>query len=106
MMAGVVRFACIMLAAMALMNSKVKTAAELAQTEHFQADNFSGVRFPTYGQLQQDVLFKSFTGSFVETKMKAILIASVNSGPPAKKQTLAQTRNQTLDEILNSTGKK
>jgi len=107
MTAGVVRFACIMLAAMALMNSKVKTAADLAQTEHFQADNFSGIRFPTYGQLQQDVLFKSFTGSFVETKMKAILITSVNiSVPPPTKQTIAQTRNQALDDILNSTGKK
>jgi uncharacterized membrane protein required for colicin V production len=106
MASGVVRFACILLAVMALMNSHVTTAAELAKTEHFQADNFSGIRFPTYGQVQQDVLFKSFTGSFVESKMKSVLIASINLGTPPKKQTLAQMRSQTLDDIVIQPGKK
>jgi hypothetical protein len=106
MMAGVGRFACILLAGMALMNAHITTAAELAQTEHFQADNFSGVRFPTYGQFQQDVLFKSFTGTFVEAKLRPVLIASINMGAAPKKQSMAQTKNQTLDDIIAKPGKK
>src|SRR5580658_677572 len=74
MMSGVVRFACILLFAMALMNSYVVSAAERAQTEKAQAANFSDIRFPTYGEFQQDVLVKSFTGDFVESKLKNVLI--------------------------------
>jgi uncharacterized protein YdbL (DUF1318 family) len=109
MMAGVARFACILLFLMALMNSRVASATELAQTEKFQAANFSDIRFPTYGEVQQDVLFKSFTGSLVESNLKTMLIASVssvNSGPPKKSQTMAQKNNATIDEILASPGKK
>ena len=106
MMAGVVRFACILLAGLALMNAHIKSAAELAQTEHFQADNFSGIRFPTYGQLQQDVLFKSFTGTFVQKKLKPMLIASISPATSFKKQSVTQKSNQTIEEILASPAKK
>jgi len=101
MMAGVVRFGCMLLAAMCLMNSRVVTATELAQTEKFQEAWFSDIRFPTYGEFQQDVLFKSFTGNLVESNLKSILIVSINSPAPAKKgDTIAQKKNQEIDDIL------
>jgi uncharacterized membrane protein required for colicin V production len=108
MTAGVARFGCMILAGLALMNSRVATAAELAQTEKFQAAFFSDIRFPTYGEFQQDVLVKSFTGSMVEAHMNSILIASVNtgSGSPRKTETIAQQSNQTLDEIIGQPRKK
>jgi uncharacterized membrane protein required for colicin V production len=105
MMAGVVRFGCILLVALSLMNSYVETAAELAQTEKFQKDNFSDIRFPTYGEFQQDVLFKSFTGNLVETQLKPILLASVAPTKAQKKDSMAQKKNQEIDDILGS-GKK
>jgi uncharacterized membrane protein required for colicin V production len=105
MTAGVVRFACMLLVAMSLMNSYVETAAELAQTEKFQKDNFSDIRFPTYGEFQQDVLFKSFTGNLVETQLKPILLASVAPTKTEKKDSMAQKKNQEIDDILGS-GKK
>jgi hypothetical protein len=80
MMAGVVRFRLHAPGRLlALMNSHVITAAELAQTKKFQKSWFSDIRFPTYGEFQQDVLFKSFTGNLVEANLKPHLIASVNS---------------------------
>jgi len=108
MMAGVARFACILLVALALMNSYVETAAELAQTEKFQKDWFSDIRFPTYGEFQQEVLFKSFTGNLVESNLKSVLIASVNTPPKAQKkgESIAQKKNQEIDEILSQPGKK
>jgi uncharacterized membrane protein required for colicin V production len=108
MMSGVARFGCMLLVGMALMNSHVATAADLAATEKFQAANFSDIRFPTYGELQQDILFKSFTGKLVQARLKTVLIASVDTGPPRKGPTMAQKSNQTIDEILGpgSPGKK
>jgi uncharacterized membrane protein required for colicin V production len=101
MMAGVVRFGCMLVMGLSLMNSRVATAAELAQTEKFQAANFSDIRFPTYGELQQDVLFKSYTGTFVETRLNTVLIASVNTGPAAPRSpSIAQKKNQAIDDIL------
>jgi uncharacterized membrane protein required for colicin V production len=107
MMAGVVRFACMLLVAMALMNSHVETAAELAQTEKFQEAWFSDIRFPTYGEFQQEVLFKSFTGNLVESNLKSVLIASVDipAGTQKKGDSMAQKKNQEIDDILGS-GKK
>jgi uncharacterized membrane protein required for colicin V production len=108
MMSGVVRFGCMIVAGMALMNSRVGTAAELAQMEKFQAAWFSDIRFPTYGEFQQDVLIKSFSGTWVETHLKSVLIASVNSGnarPGQKADTIAQKSNKEIDEILGP-GKK
>jgi uncharacterized membrane protein required for colicin V production len=105
MISGVVRFACIMLVALSLMNSYVETAAELAQTEKFQKDNFSDIRFPTYGEFQKDVLFKSFTGNLVETQLSPVLLASVTTPKTQKKDSMAQKKNQEIDDILGS-GKK
>jgi uncharacterized membrane protein required for colicin V production len=100
MISGVVRFGCMILVMLALMNSHVETAADLAQTEKFQEKWFSGIRFPTYGEFQQDVLFKSFTGNLVESYLKPILITSLNSPAPAKKPSMAQKKNQEIDEII------
>jgi uncharacterized membrane protein required for colicin V production len=104
MTAGLVRFACMFLVAMALMNSRVATSAELAETKKFQQAWFSDISFPTYGEFQQDALIHSMTGSVVETYLKPILIATVNTpsgGAPAKKgDSMAQKKNQEIDDIL------
>lgn len=108
MMSGVARFGCMLVVAMALMNSRVGTAAELAQNEKFQAAWFSDIRFPTYGEFQQDVLLKSFSGKWVESHLKPVLIASVTSAgaqPTKPSDTIAQKNNKEMDDILGS-GKK
>ncbi len=106
MMAGCVRFGCMLLAGIALMNSKVATAADLEKTAKFQADWFSDIRFPTYGEFQQDVLVKSCTGSFVESNLKPILIATASPDVKPKSETIAQKSNKIIDDILNQTTKK
>jgi uncharacterized membrane protein required for colicin V production len=107
MMSGVARFGCMLLVAMALMHSRVSTAAELAQMEKFQAAWFSDIRFPTYGEFQQDALIKSFSGKLVESHLQPILIASVASGagmpqPSQKPDTIAQKSTKEIDDILSS----
>ncbi len=106
MMAGTVRFACILLVAMALMNARVATAAELAKMEKFQSDSFSDVRFPTYGQIQHDVLLKSFSGNWVQSHLKPALIATCNVPPSTRMETIAQKSNSMIDDILRRPGSK
>jgi uncharacterized membrane protein required for colicin V production len=105
MVSGVLRYACMVLFAMALLNSRIESAAEKAQTEKFQAANFSDIRFPTYGEFQEDVLFKSFAGKLVESHLKPVLIAAV--APPAshKKESIAQKSNKDVEEIISTTSK-
>jgi uncharacterized membrane protein required for colicin V production len=102
MLAGVLRFACIALVFMALMNARIITKAELEATERMQRTNFESVRFPTFGTVQQGVLFKSWTGKFVKQNLKEFLIASsvpepkpiIANNSPAKKE------QKMLDEVL------
>jgi len=106
MMAGVVRFACMILVVMSLMHAHVATETELAQTEKFQKDNFSDIRFPTYGELQQDVLVKSFTGRLVASNLNSVLLVSVSTPKTVKGESMAQKKNHEIDDILSKPGSK
>jgi uncharacterized membrane protein required for colicin V production len=100
MLSGMVRCACMLVAALALMNSRIITKAERAQTEKMQSENFSDIRFPTYGSVQQAILFDSLTGSLVETNLQAILIYPAPPGKPKNVMTRAKQQEQDIDMIL------
>jgi uncharacterized membrane protein required for colicin V production len=100
MISGVVRCACMLLAALALMNSRIITKAERARTEKMQSENFSDIRFPTYGSVQQAILFDSLTGSLVETNLQAVLIYPAPPGKPKNVMTHAKQQEQDMDMIL------
>ncbi len=100
MMAGLVRFACIVVVLCALMNSRVYSAAELAETEKMQKKNFEDIRFPTYGTVQRAILKESFTGQLLENKMPRVLIASVLGGKPVPSP--AKKRDDSIAAILTS----
>jgi uncharacterized membrane protein required for colicin V production len=105
MMAGMVRCGCILVALMALANARFITKAERAHTEKVQSDNFSDIRFPTFGSIQQSMLFDSFTGGLVESNLQAVLIYPVTtSGKPENAVTHKQRQEQLMNDILG--GKK
>ena len=104
MIAGMTHFACMLIFVCALMNSRIITKAERAKTEKAQGDAFSDIRFPTYGSVQQAVLFESFTGSMIETNLDPILIATVTPKPPVATESLKQQQERLLNEIIG--GKK
>jgi uncharacterized membrane protein required for colicin V production len=89
MTAGAVRYGCMLLAGVALMNSHIATDDELAKTEKFQKENFSDVRFPTYGGLQRHVLVKSFSGNWIRSNLKSVMIASVTNSTSVRVATNA-----------------
>lgn len=86
MTSGVIRFTCILIALLAVMNSRIITKAERDATLKMQEKNFEGIRFPTYGEIQNDVLLESATGNFVRAYLPHFLIHTVNDNDaPAPK---------------------
>ena len=98
MIAGLVRFACMLLVMCALMHSRVYTAFELAEDEKIQKKNFEDIRFPTYMSVQHTILVESFTGRLIEDKLHPILIASTTGGK--SDESIAKKREDTINSIL------
>lgn len=78
MASGVIRFTCILICLLAVMNSRIITKAEREATLKMQKQNFEDIRFPTYGEIQNTVLLESSTGNFVRAYLPHFLIAPVN----------------------------
>jgi uncharacterized membrane protein required for colicin V production len=98
MLAGLVRFACMIVVLCALMHSRVYTQAELADIEKFQKKSFEDIRFPTYPSIQHAVLAESCTGRLIQANLYRVLITPVPAGKPA--ETIAQKRQETINAIL------
>jgi uncharacterized membrane protein required for colicin V production len=89
MTSGIVRFVCILLALLAVMNVRIITKAEREATLAMQKKNFEDIRFPTYGEVQNAVLFESSTGNFVRAYLGQFLIQPVNpEAAPAPKKVI------------------
>jgi len=99
MMAGVVRFACMMIFAMSLLNAHIVSEADRAQNAKMQADSFSGMHFKTPAEMQQDVLFGSWVGKLVESNLTTVIIATVKPGPPPKRPSVLPKHPKTNDDI-------
>jgi hypothetical protein len=88
MLSGLVRFACILLFALAFLNAPYYTAADIASSKAYAArwygggeKGFSGDFFPTLQSVQEGVFKKSLTGPFINDYLGVLLINSVPSGP-------------------------
>jgi uncharacterized membrane protein required for colicin V production len=89
MPAGMIRFACILLALLALLNAPSYSAADaaahkayVAQTYGGGESGFSGDFFPSLQSIQEQVFKTSLTGPYIKTYFDPVLI---NVGPPDAK---------------------
>jgi hypothetical protein len=97
MLVGMVRYACIVLAALALLNAPIYTTAEIeAHAAYAQRwygggmQGYSGDYFPTLQSVQEQVLQRSFTGPCVKKYLKPLLINTVQ--PATQKSSSPQTQ--------------
>jgi len=74
MPAGILRFACIVVALLALLNARYYTTAEVRAMAKFQNDNYGSNFFPTLSSVQDDVFMKSFVGKQVKAHLSFLLI--------------------------------
>jgi uncharacterized membrane protein required for colicin V production len=97
--AGVVRFACILLFGLALMNAQQYTKAEIkAKLEH-QQDWAGSIYFPPFGVIQQAVFEESMTGRAVRQFLSAQLINVDPSAAGAPTETIGKRREHEVEEI-------
>jgi hypothetical protein len=86
MISGMIRYACILLFALALLNAPYYTAADIANYKAYAArwygggeKGFSGDYFPTLQQVQAGVFKSSLAGRCIKDNLGMLLI---NSVPP------------------------
>jgi len=72
--AGLVRFSCILLAALALLNARYFSPIEVRAMEKFQDDVYGSNFFPTLHSLQSTVFDKSLAGPWIKQNLGFLLI--------------------------------
>ncbi len=105
MMAGGVRFACMMIVIMSFLNARYVTAAEKAAAAKADKDNYGSITVPSIGSLQDDVFLKSLTGRSVKRYLGAQLIPSSENVADPLKNSVGRQRGRTLDEVIGGPAK-
>lgn len=75
MPAGMVRFFCVLLCGLALINARLYTQAELDASRKFALDNYGKEYFPGLRELQVAVFEQSFIGPHIKKHLTVLLIA-------------------------------
>ena len=100
MAAGAIRFACITIFALALLNATPVTDAELAAQVKYQNDNLGSVYFPPFGSIQRSVFRESFTGKLVKDHMSAQLINVDPAAAGVSRENIGQARKREVDDVI------
>jgi uncharacterized membrane protein required for colicin V production len=74
MASGLVRFSCMLLAALALLNARYFSPIEVRAMEKFQDDVYGSNFFPTLHSVQATVFDKSLTGPWIKRNLGFLLI--------------------------------
>ena len=98
MCAGMVRFFCVLLAFMAVLNARLYTSEEMRGQVKYQEKEFGKVYFPTVGMIQQDVFQKSLVGQTVKEHLSMMLVTPTS--PRATKETIGKRRERDVNEAL------
>ncbi|MEW6304024.1 MAG: CvpA family protein [Verrucomicrobiota bacterium] len=108
MVAGALRFGCILFVCLAVLNAKYITDEELDAMDRAQAETLGSIRLPTVGTVQRDVFRNSSAGRFAKHYFGSRLIAA---RPPAqyekkKIEGLGKKMENAANEALETDTKK
>jgi uncharacterized membrane protein required for colicin V production len=95
MVAGVIRYACITIFVLALLNAPFYSAAEIqvqqaSDKKEYGGGTYSGNYIPRLFDIQDQVFKKSLTGPFIKDKLSALLIHPTGAGTPKKAEKAAK----------------
>lgn len=99
MLAGVVRFACILLFALSFLHAKYISDNERLATAKMQADNFGSISFPTFGSLQHTIFYESISGQFIRKNLRAQLVQPARGGLITG-ETIGRRRESAVEEVF------
>lgn len=83
MISGMIRFACMTLAALAVLNARSYSSSEIAAAVKYQNDNYGSQFFPTMQTVQAQVFKKSMSGPWIKHNLALLLIKPTS---PEKKE--------------------
>ena len=92
MVAGSIRFACIVIFFLALMNAKKVTKAELEADLKYQQDWAGSVYFPPFGSIQKAIFEDSLSGRAAKEFLSAQLINVDPAGLGPREETIGRRR--------------
>jgi uncharacterized membrane protein required for colicin V production len=82
MCAGAVRFLCMLLFGLALLNAPMYSAQQVAANRAYQIQNFDSQFFPGLADVQMQVFKESCLGSLLKKQAEFVLIASTKPEAP------------------------
>jgi len=101
MVAGGVRFLCILLFALALLNAPQVSKAELDKQLRAQKENLGEIYFPPFGSIKSYILDGSITGRLVQQYLPAQLIhVSSYTGGGRGGENIYRTREREVDDAI------
>ena len=101
MVAGGVRFLCILIFSMALLNAKPINRTELEKQRKDQIESLGAIYFPPFGYIQQDIFEKSICGQFARQHLAAqfIQVDPKQLNRP-RSDTIYRTRQRDVDDAM------
>jgi hypothetical protein len=96
MPAGMLRFACILLAVLALLNARLYRTAEVKAMQKYQDDNYGSQFFPTLSSIQAEVFEESFVGPQIRNYMSFLLIQQTDPNGSVQQNTASSRREFVL----------
>ena len=74
MVAGVVRFSCVLIAGLAMLNARLYNRAEIQDELAYQNDVYGSHFFPTLQTVQSQVFERSLVGPWIKDRLSVLLI--------------------------------
>jgi succinate dehydrogenase hydrophobic anchor subunit len=102
MLSGLVRFACMLLAILAVMHARIVSQKELDDINAQMKKNLDDIHPPryVYGSIEQAIFVKSFTGKTVTDNLSDILIETVTPADAPKPESQKKKLQDAIDNPL------
>lgn len=104
MLAGLFRYACIMIVGMSFLHAPLYTAEQVKAKTKYQEDNFGTTFFLTVPELQRQVFKTSLAGKFVDEYLQIVLItptAGGGGGSLAGDDNVARARERSVNNLID-----
>jgi uncharacterized membrane protein required for colicin V production len=99
MTAGAIRFACILVFGLALLNARQVSEKELSSQINSQRESLGSIYFPPFGSVQRYVFDRSFTGRITKEYLSTQLInVDASAGSGVAHENIGQKRSREIDE--------
>jgi hypothetical protein len=104
MIAGLFRYACILIVGMSFLHAPLYTAEQVKAKTKYQEDNFGTTFFLTVPELQRQVFKASLAGKFVDEYLQIVLItptAGGGGGSLAGDDNVARARERSVNNLID-----